>query len=287
MTSVSLLIGPNLNLSPKIFNQDYLNRYIDYLKSSQLSPASINRKLSSLTSFQKFLIKKNRLPQTSKPLPPLVPIPTSKPKFFQKLTSPLFNYLVGASLLIIASGIGYTLYRQAVDQAKTNFAYTTASTPVYANRFLSFQGRLTDTSGNPISSTTNIQFDLFDTEAPGTGTNLYSSSVGNSQVVTPDDNGIFSVTIGKTHGLEIPNSVFTENPAVFLQITAGGEVMSPRQPIATVAYAINAESLQGMPPSASGLKDTVLVIDHDGNLNLGETSPTIKSTSGTLGIESQ
>lgn len=63
--------------------------------------------------------------------------------------------------------------------------------------------------------------------------------------------------------------------------------MSPRQPIATVAYAINAETLQGMPPSASGLKDTVLVVDSTGNLNLSETSPTIKSTSGTLGIEGQ
>jgi hypothetical protein len=61
--------------------------------------------------------------------------------------------------------------------------------------------------------------------------------------------------------------------------------MSPRQPIATVAYAINSETLQGLPPSASGLKDTVLVVDSNGNLNLGETSPTIKSTSGTLGIE--
>ncbi|HNZ84621.1 MAG TPA: site-specific integrase, partial [Candidatus Woesebacteria bacterium] len=185
-------------MSPKIFNSSSFNQYTAYLKTSGLSPASINRKLSSLTSFQKFLIKKNRLSPTPTPITPLAAAPIPKTNFFQKLSSPLFNYLVAASLLIIASGIGYTLYRQTVDQAKTNFAYTTASNPVYADRFLSFQGRLTDTSGNPINSTTSIRFDLFNSEAPGTGTNLYSSSVGNSQVVTPDDNGIFSVTIGKT-----------------------------------------------------------------------------------------
>jgi hypothetical protein len=50
---------------------------------------------------------------------------------------------------------------------------------------------------------------------------------------------------------------------------------------------MNAETMQGLPPSASGLKNTVMVIDEVGNLKLGETSPTIKSTSGTLGIEGQ
>ena len=63
--------------------------------------------------------------------------------------------------------------------------------------------------------------------------------------------------------------------------------MNPRQPIATVAYAINAETLQGLPPSASGLKNTVLTIGASGNINLGETSPSIISTSGTFGIEGQ
>ena len=121
----------------------------------------------------------------------------------------------------------------------------------------------------------------------GVGTTLYTSQTGNSQTIVPDDNGIFSVTIGKSHGTTIPSSVFSENAEVWLEITAGGETMSPRQQIATVGYALNSETLQGLPPSASGTKNTVLVIDGLGNLNLGETSPTIKSTSGTLGIEGQ
>jgi hypothetical protein len=304
------LIGLNqIPLPNNFFDQSSFDRYVAFLKSTSLSDASLKRKLSSLSSFQKFLVKKNLVnpPAVSSIIPDTTP---TKKNLFLSLfhfpkkirtgfirspqisqtnnnNSKLRTYLIIVSLLIISAGIGYTLYTQIIQRARTNYAYTTASSPVYANRFLSFQGRLTDTSGNPIISSTNIRFELYDTEAVGTGTSLYSSGSGNSQTVIPDDNGIFSVTIGKTHGTQIPNSVFTQNPAVYLQIIAGGETMSPRQPIATVAYAINSESLQGLPPSASGYKNTVMVIDSSGNLNLGETSPTIKATSGTLGIEGQ
>jgi len=65
--------------------------------------------------------------------------------------------------------------------------------------------------------------------------------------------------------------------------------MDPRQQIATVAYALNSETLQGLGLGTSGIgyKNTVAVFDNSGNLNLGETSPTIKSVSGTFGIEGQ
>ena len=288
------------------FNKNQFDLYAAYLKSTGLSGASIKRKLSSLSTFQKYLSKKgyqNPEPTLSFPNPPALRAPSLEKgglkQIFKNIKFPLLQggmsrrdkgvltYLLIASLLIISSAIGYGFYRQSIKNAKSGMAYSTASSPVFADRFLSFQGRLTDSAGNPITSSTSIQFDLFDTETVGTGTSLYTSATGNSQVVVPDENGIFSVTIGKTHGTEIPNSVFSENSAVWLQITAGGETMDPRQPIATVAYALNAETLQGLPPSASGLKDTVLVIDGSGNLNLGETSPSIISTSGTLGIEGQ
>jgi len=302
-----------LNLN-NLFCQSKLDQYAAYLKSTSLSNASLKRKLSSLASFQKFLVKNNLIEvQNLSPVLNQLPLQNvslksgnflSKLKIFKKIknasllrgairktegfkSSFIFRYVAIFSLFVIGLGLGFTLYRQAFTQSTKNFAYTTASNPTIANRQLSFQGRLTDSSGNPITSSTSILFKLYDTETVGTGNSLYTSATGNSQTVVPDENGIFSVVIGKTHGTEIPDSVFTENSAVYLEITAGGETMSPRQPIATVAYALNSETLQGLPPSASGLKDTVLVIDSLGNINLGETSPTIKSTSGTMGIEAQ
>jgi len=262
------------------FNYSRFQSYADFLKASGTSQSTIDRKLSSLNSFQSFLIKKGHLKKNPSPeLTPLNHFSSSPPKNF------LSRYLIFGTLIAIILGLGYGLYSQTILKAKKELAYSTASTPVRAGRVLSFQGRLTDTSGNPISSPTDIVFKFYNSDIGGT--ELYASSIGNSQSITPDENGIFNVVIGKSHGTEIPSSVFSENAEVWLEITADSEVMDPRQQIATVAYALNSETLQGLPPSASGLKDTVLVIDGSGNLNLGETSPTIKSTSGTMAVEGQ
>ncbi|MBP9817444.1 tail fiber domain-containing protein, partial [Candidatus Shapirobacteria bacterium] len=197
----------------------------------------------------------------------------------------LTGYILTALVALIFTGLGFGLYYQTIVRSTKNLAFSTAASPVRPGRILSFQGRLTDSAGNPITSSTGIVFKLFNNSIGGT--ELYNSNIGNSQTVVPDTNGIFSVVIGSSHGTEIPSTVFSENQNVYLEITAGGETMNPRQPIATVGYALNSETLQGLPPSASGLKNTVMVIDGSGNLNLGETSPSIISNSGTLGIEGQ
>ncbi len=306
----------NLN---NLFTTSRLNEYTAFLKSTNLSDASLKRKLSSLSSFQKFLVKKKLIQPDSNPLTFQTPSfsnetikkniensinqPELKANFLKKIisrfipdtkylipnTKPnnfLFRYITIFSLFAIGVGLGFTLYQQAFIQSNKNLAYSNANNPVKAGRFLSFQGRLTDSSGNPIVAETEIYFQLWNKDIGGTM--LYTTlDNGNSQTVIPDENGIFSITIGKSHGPEIPADVFSENAEIWLEITVDDETMEPRQPIATVAYALNAETLQGLPPDAGGYKDTVLVIDSEGNLNLGETSPTIKSISGTMGIEGQ
>lgn len=272
------------------FHQSRLQPYLDSLKANHTSSATIERKISSLNSFQNFLIKKGYLKPNPNPTlslnkarAPLSRGAGRRPEGFEPKKGFLSRYLIFGTLIAIILGLGYGLYTQTILKAKQELAYSTATAPVRAGRVLSFQGRLTDTSGNPISSSTSIIFKFYN-DGVG-GTELYSSGIGST--ITPDENGIFSVVIGKSHGTEISPDVFTENPEVWLEITADSETMDPRQQIATVAYAVNAETLQGMPPSASGLKDTVLVIDSQGNLNLGETSPTIKSISGTMAVEGQ
>jgi len=273
-----------MNLSNH-FNRSQFKKYQDHLLSTGLSPASIKRKHSSLSAFQKFLIKKNHLPVSTPKIQPPSPPPKLK-RFVRQINPFSFNrYVIVAILLIMLSGLGYGLYYQTILKAKRQLAYTTAASPQTPSRFLSFQGRLTDSSDNPITSSTGIVFKLF-TAGTG-GTELYASSIGNSQAVTPDSDGIFNVIIGKSHGTEIPATVFSESIEVWLEITTDSETMDPRQQIATVAYALNSETLQGLPPSSTGMADTVMVLDASGNINLGETSPSIVSTSGTLGIEGQ
>ncbi|KKR66934.1 MAG: hypothetical protein UU09_C0043G0001, partial [Microgenomates group bacterium GW2011_GWA2_40_6] len=262
-------------------NHQLLANFIAALKRNHTPASSISRKLSSLKSFQKFLVKKKKiLSDQNPPIRLNVGSPPLKKGGFS------FNrYFVFATLALIILGSLYGLYTQTITKAKKELAYSSASSPVIGSRILSFQGRLTDTSGNPIIASTGILFKLFSSGAGGT--ELYSSDTGNSQVVVPDDNGIFNTIIGKSHGDTIPSTVFTEHSEVWLQITVDAETMTPRQQIATVAYAMNAETLQGLPPSASGFKNTVLVVGESGNVYLGETSPSIISTSGTFGIEGQ
>ena len=263
------------------FSNARIQQYVDFLKANGTSRSTIDRKISSLNSFQNFLEKKGLLTKPTK---------NSNNAVINKIspnTSKNFlrRYLIFGTLIAIILGLGYGLYTQTILKAKQELAYSTSSTLTRPGRVLSFQGRLTDSVGNAIIVPTDIVFKFYNSSIGGT--ELYSSSIGNSQTISPDENGIFNVVIGKTHGTEIPSSVFSENAEIWLEITADSEVMDPRQQIATVAYALNSETLQGIPPSASGTKDTVLVIDSLGNLNLGETSPTIKSTSGTMAIEGQ
>ena len=273
-----------MNLETQV-NQLQFQKYAAYLKAQGLSDASIKRKLSSLSSFNKFLVKKKylNLPvgvSLAETRAPASVAPTSNP-----FSTRFGKYVMATTLLIILAGLGYGLYNQTILRANRNLAYSTAAAPVVPNRILSFQGRLTDTSGTPITISTPVLFNLYNNSVGGTL--LYTSGSGNSQTVVPDANGIFSVVIGKTHGIGISSSVFTQNPDVYLEIVGNGETMTPRQQIATVGYALNSETLQGLPPSASGYKNTVLVVDGLGNINLGETSPSIISTSGTLDIEGQ
>ena len=84
-----------------------------------------------------------------------------------------------------------------------------------------------------------------------------------------------------------PLLFFRKMPMSILKSPPAAKPRIPRQQIATVGYALNSETLQGMGIGLSGIgyKNTVAVFDNQGNLNLGETSPSIVSTSGTLGIK--
>lgn len=194
---------------------------------------------------------------------------------------PYFNLVV---LFLFVIGLGFLGYQQFIEQAPTPLAYP--STPVRPNRELSFQGRLTDTAQNPITTSTDMAFRLYDT-GPGTGgTQLWASGTCS---VTPDQDGIFNVGLGDDCGSEITQDVFSENSNVWLEVEIESETLTPRQSIKTVAYALNSETVQGYPIDASGAAtaNTILTMDSAGNVLLGEVSPTLRSVSGTFAIEAQ
>ncbi|MFH1863694.1 MAG: hypothetical protein ABIJ85_02130, partial [bacterium] len=192
-----------------------------------------------------------------------------------------------ALLIIFSTALGFGAYDQFIKRTSTPLAYPTSLTP--PNRYLSFQGRLTNQYGNPITVSTNLVFKLYDAATAG---NTLWNAAATACAITPDSDGIFSTLLGSTcpplPGGAIAATVFSENPNVWVGVTVGADAeATPRIQIATVGYALNAETLQGFPPSATGTINTIPIINNDGDLIIAAASPTIQSTSGTFGIDGQ
>nr|MDA8130183.1 hypothetical protein [Elusimicrobiota bacterium] len=129
-----------------------------------------------------------------------------------------------------------------------------AAAPSYIN----YQGRLVDASGNPLSGSYSITF------------NIYGVSSGGSAVwteVQPSvsvDNGIFSAKLGSVTAL--PPSVFASDTR-YLGVTIGSDAeMSPRVQLLSVPYAIYAASAASV-GSAGQTVDISTGVNVTGNIN--------------------
>ncbi|MBP7768374.1 hypothetical protein KA082_00870 [Candidatus Woesebacteria bacterium] len=193
----------------------------------------------------------------------------------------MVTYFNLAAMALFFIGLSYFGYLQFYKNTAPTLAFPTSLTR--PNRVLSFQGRLTDTSETPITSATTMRFKLYDS-GPSTsgGTQLWDSGTCS---VTPDQDGIFSTGLGSDCGSEITSNVFSENSNVWLQVQIGAETLSPRQSIKTVPYALNSETVQGYPASASAVENTLISMNNSGEIVLGNTNPVLKSTGTSFSLE--
>jgi site-specific recombinase XerD len=189
------------------------------------------------------------------------------------------NFITLLVLLVFTAALAIFGYQQFARDVRLTAAFP--NTPVTPNRQLSFQGRLEDAAGTPITTATDVTFKLWDDAT--VGSQLYSTGVCS---LTPDTDGVFSTQIGSDCGAAIASSVFTENASVWLEVTVEAETLTPRQPIASVAYALNSETIQGFPISAtvSAIRNTVVPMNQWGEIIVGEQSPRLTGVSGTFQI---
>ncbi|BCX15076.1 MAG: hypothetical protein KatS3mg088_759 [Patescibacteria group bacterium] len=263
---------------------------------SELTEPSINRKVfGNYPSYESLKEKINAYIADKPKLQKLVyHLLYTRPKWYKAYHSlAISRYINFAILTIFAAGLGFGIYQQLFAKPQTPIAYPTQ--PVAPKRYLSFQGRLTNQYNTPITTATNIIFKLYDAS---TGGNVLWNSAGVSCSITPDQDGIFSILLGTQSGdgytctgiSGIDASVFSENAEVWLGIKVGSDPeATPRIQIATVAYALNAETLQGYPINATGSAtvNTVLTMNSGGEVVLAEVGPKIKSVSGNFGIQGE
>jgi hypothetical protein len=159
-----------------------------------------------------------------------------RPNWYRKYHSYAFvSYLHFSILMIFVSLLGYLLFN-SLDTKKRLPTFAAPATPA---RVLSFQGRLTDASSNPINKTTTLRMGIYSSQT-STGSALLWQEV---VTATPDKDGIFNILLGK--GTSIPSTLFSQNSGLWLGVTVERtKELTPRQQIATVAFASNSETLQ-------------------------------------------
>jgi len=103
-------------------------------------------------------------------------------------------------------------------------------------KLLNYQGKLTDQQNKPVTDGSySVTFRIYDAETAG---NLLWEE---TQQVTVSK-GIFSVLLGGV----TPLNIGFDKP-YFLEIKVGTEVMSPRQRVASAAYAFRADTADSLP----------------------------------------
>ena len=110
-----------------------------------------------------------------------------------------------------------------------------------------FSGVLTDVNNKTVTGTVGVTFSLYQ-ESEG-GAPLWVET----QNVTPDKTGHYSVMLGSASTQGLPGSAFASGEARWLGVQAQGKTEQPRTLLMSVPYALkalDAETVGGLPPSA-------------------------------------
>jgi hypothetical protein len=156
------------------------------------------------------------------------------PLFMRLLLSVIVVVLLVTGILmsIAAAGIGPLVPRRAAagpPQPQTGDNHVSGVAAVVAGQ-IGYQGRLLDAGGAPVADGLHtLTFRLFDVAAGGAA--LWSET----KSVTASD-GLFITHLGDTTVLDLTEF---NGQALWLEIVADGETLSPRQPLLPVPYALS------------------------------------------------
>jgi hypothetical protein len=138
--------------------------------------------------------------------------------------------------------------------------------------FMTEQGRLLDSSGNPVAGPVTLKFSLYNdptmtgASPSASGPLLWTDTMTN----VPLDAGFFSAILGSTAADPLTVSIFkdaaTAGKSLYLGITVNTDPeLSPRQPLNTVPYAFVADNVIGDITPNSVTVGGVQVIKSDGS----------------------
>jgi len=151
-----------------------------------------------------------------------------------------------ASCLVAALMASSSLLAQQNSAAPAVPVSTASAAGSVVPRLVNYSSVLQDASGEPITDIRGVTFLLYQ-EAHG-GAPVWMET----QNVTPDKSGHYTVQLGATRSEGLPASVFITGER-WLAVQVSGESEQPRVLLVAVPYALkaaDAETVGGLPPSA-------------------------------------
>jgi YVTN family beta-propeller protein len=148
---------------------------------------------------------------------------------------------------------------------------------------VNYSGVLTGANGAPWSGVAGVTFLLYKDQQGGAP--LWMET----QNVTPDRRGHYTVTLGATSSEGIPAHVFANGEARWLAVEGEGLAEPARVPLVAVPYALkakDAETIGGLPPSAFALAAPASVPADAASVTKPRAAPAISPDAGCTGITS-
>ncbi|MFZ1754035.1 MAG: hypothetical protein WAU10_09835 [Caldilineaceae bacterium] len=146
--------------------------------------------------------------------------------------------------------------------AQTVGAFPALNSTSNSTGTIAYQGRLADSSGNPLTNTLNMSFRLYG--ATTGGSPLWTEEWTGSNGVQVSD-GLFNVMLGSL--TPIPQSVIAGNSNLFLGITVGtDDEMAPRVQLGSVPFAVQALTVPDGSITKAKLAPDVSLVPPDGSV---------------------
>ncbi len=174
----------------------------------------------------------------------------------------------GGTLLLVAALI-------LTQQVWAKPLLSPASAPGPSATTVNYQGRLANSSGKPLDGSYGMTFALW--SAPSDGSLVWGPE---SHAAVPVSEGLFSVGLGSQTAGGIPTSVWDGDR--YLEITVGGETLSPRELIRSVPIAGMALTVPDRAVASRHARLTSGRITATNDLNLTTSPQTIPGMSTTV-----
>jgi hypothetical protein len=160
---------------------------------------------------------------------------------------------VSMKLYNICRVLGFLLLLSLVP---LTFAQTSSLNASSLPRLVRFGSSVTDLNGKPMTGVVGITFALYSEQTGGAPLWL------ETQNVTADSNGHYTVLLGSTKPEGLPADLFTSEQAHWVGVQVSGQAEQPRVLLVSAPYALkagDAETIGGLPPSAFVLAAPVVI----------------------------